>query len=64
MAIKFIHYDYLLECGHKAVAQLTWRTKAEPEEPIAWHVGDMVKCQPCQYEMRKIVDEKKRIEEE
>jgi hypothetical protein len=64
MVIKVIHYDYMLECGHQAVAELTWFTKREPKEPVAWHVNDMVKCQPCNYEMRKIVDEKKKIEEE
>jgi hypothetical protein len=64
MVVKFIHYDYVLECGHNAVAEITWYTKREPEEPVAWHEGQMVKCQDCQYELRKIVDEKKRMTEE
>jgi hypothetical protein len=64
MTVKSVFYNYKLECGHDAVAKLVWYTKRDPKEPPAFHKGDEVKCQQCQYQLRKILSEKKSIEEE
>jgi hypothetical protein len=64
MAVKTILYSYKLECGHDAQARLIWFQKREPNEPIAYHKDDSVKCQPCKYRMRKIISETKTILEE
>jgi hypothetical protein len=64
MAVKSVLYNYKLECGHYARAQLYWYQKRDPKEPVAYHTGDKVKCQKCQYIMRKIVSETKQITEE
>jgi hypothetical protein len=64
MSVKSIFYKYKLECGHDAQATILWYTKREPKEPIAFHPGDIVKCQPCGYAMRKILLENKEIVEE
>ncbi len=64
MAVKSIFYKYKLECGHDASARLVWYQKRDPEEPQAYHPGDKVKCQRCQYEPRRILSETKSIEEE
>ena len=64
MTVKTIFYKYKLECGHDAVASIVWYQKRDPKEPAAFHPGNLVKCQPCQYRLRKIVSESKNVMDE
>jgi hypothetical protein len=64
LTVKTIRYKYKLECGHDAQANLLWYSSRDKNEPAGYHEGDEVKCQPCKYTLKKIVEESKTIEEE
>ena len=48
-----VHFDYDLECGHKAVANV-----ADTDVPNAYRVGSKILCPECRYDNRQIVGEK------
>jgi hypothetical protein len=48
-----VHFDYNLECGHKAVTNVI-----DTDVPQAYRVGAKILCPECRYQSRKIVGEK------
>lgn len=48
-----VHFDYQLECGHKAVTNVL-----DTDVPAAYRVGAKILCPECRYQSRKIVGEK------
>ena len=47
-----VHFDYNLECGHKAVTNVI-----DTDVPAAYRVGSKILCPQCQYQNREIVGE-------
>jgi hypothetical protein len=48
-----VHFDYNLECGHKAVTNVI-----DTDVPRAYRVGAKILCPDCRYQSREIVGEK------
>ena len=48
-----VHFDYVLECGHTAIANVV---DMDVEE--AYHIGSSILCPDCRYQSRKVVGEK------
>ena len=48
-----VHFDYDLECGHTAIANVI-----DTDVDEAYHVGSSILCPDCSYQSRKVVGEK------
>jgi hypothetical protein len=48
-----VHFDYNLECGHKAVTNVI-----DTDVSQAYRVGAKILCPECRYQSRQIVGEK------
>jgi hypothetical protein len=48
-----VHFDYDLECGHKAIANVI-----DTDVPEAYRVGRSILCPDCRFQNRKIVGER------
>ena len=53
MGAVVVHFDYNLECGHTAIANVLDTDIAE-----AYHMGSSILCPQCSYQSRKVVGEK------
>lgn len=48
-----VHFDYILECGHTAIANVI-----DTDVDEAYHVGSSILCPDCSYQSRLIIGEK------